>query len=67
LALIAGKAANNLNYHFFWINNALEKGLLVIPNATGTLLGYVINLYAQSQQNGKQINLSIKKCISWIL
>jgi hypothetical protein len=41
--------------------------LLVIPDATGTSLGHVVNLYAQSQQNGKQINLLIKKCISWIL
>jgi hypothetical protein len=46
------------------INNALEEGLLVILDTTGTLLGYVINLYAQSQQNGKQIiNLSIKKSV----
>ena len=42
------------------INEALEEGLLVILDTTGTLLGYVINLYAQSQQNGK---LSIKKSV----
>jgi hypothetical protein len=42
------------------------KGLLVIPDITGTFLGHVVSIYAQSQQNGKQINLSIKKCISWL-
>ena len=45
------------------INDALEEGLLVILDTTGTLLGYVINLYAQSQQNGKQINMSVEKSV----
>jgi hypothetical protein len=45
------------------INDALEEGLFVILDTTGTLLGHIINLYAQSQQNRKQINQSIRKSV----